>query len=703
MVWASLKAFARQDADIRKSVEIPLELADMRIEPETLAERIVRGKPDVVGFSCYVWNIRKVMAVVRRLKEEMPGTPVILGGPEVSPRARSLMERNGGVDVVVQGEGEETFAELLRHYGGLGGGLGEIRGITFRERGEIRETEARPQVSVERLPSAYLSGFPEMDQFFPYAFLEGSRGCPFDCKYCDWWTSQRIRWRPLERVLKELEFLATRARIIFFTDSDFFMDRPRAKAILRAFSALSKRHPIVLDIETNPIFLDDECMSLMNSGQMRPEGGVQSIDDRVLEGITRPHNFHKLDAKMDRLKQLAPRNLICIDMLIGLPGDTLDGFRRSMDWMLSKHPALPIAFHSLALPGSGMGRAPEKYQIEFERDPPYRVLGTRTFPRKDVLKAALIGNYVRKFSTDPYVLGALYGLSDEVAGKSELPYLSTFQAFFEFLCQEKPHLALVESDEFQDFEKGIAAWGQFPWFKDMHLGDKDQADDVLLTLRAFLEREAVRYGVAEASRDRINGEIEGGLRRNAWCRRTEDMRGALEQAIRGWPENFEAGRKVLLWGCGIVRLEDVIRRRGVELMAVETEKCSTLDTSVFFSKVFPWSIEEFLEAPWEEGSFDAIAGIGFNMPVDPLLSGTLALRLGKWLKKGGQMVLLETDGGIRERELHGWEVPAGAGLSENGRSLGMEREDGRLWWRTYRKDNAFAEPSAPRHPGVGAA
>ncbi len=681
IAWATLKSYALQDPDLGRHVDIGLELADMSVDAEALAGRIVAGKPDVVGFSCYVWNIRKSLEVARRVREELPGTPIILGGPEVSPLALETVGRNPAVDVVVKGEGEGTFAELLRHYLGSGPGLGEVAGIAYREKGEVRETGARALLDVSRMPSPYLSGFPELDRFIPYVFLEGSRGCPFDCKYCDWWTSQKIRWHPVERVVKELEFLAPRSRIIFFTDSDFFMDRPRAKAVLRAFSALAKRHPIVLDFEMNPIFMDEECMALVNSGQIRPEGGVQSINDRVLEGITRPHNFEKLDRKVGRLRELAPRARICVDMIIGLPGDTLEGFHRSMDWMLSKRPDMPIAYHAIALPGSGMGKTPEKYGIDFEKEPPYRVLAAPGFPKEHILAGVQIGTYVRKFSSDPYVLEALYGVAGLLVGRKELPHFSAFRDFYEFLGGEKLGLPYEGTRELQDPAKGTAVWNQFAWFKDVHLRDENQPDDVLLALKRYVARTAAAHGF-EREAQRILEGIERGLRRNVWCRRTAEARRALEAAVREWPESFAAGKRVLLWGAGAIRLQGALERPGVDLSSVELEKFSFLDTTIFYARVFPWGMEEFLEAAWEEGTFDTVVGAGVNMAVNQALAGRLAGRLARWLKPEGRMLALKAEGPV-EWEIQGVEMPAGYGFSEAGRLTGTEGGWGRLSWIAY--------------------
>src|SRR5262245_49156941 len=110
---------------------------------ENVASQILAGQPDVVGLSCYVWNVKTLMAASQRIKEVKPDIKIVLGGPEVGPLATSVLRKHPYVDIVVKSEGEVPFAEIVEALGN-GGDYGRVRGIAFQREGEIYETKNAP-------------------------------------------------------------------------------------------------------------------------------------------------------------------------------------------------------------------------------------------------------------------------------------------------------------------------------------------------------------------------------------------------------------------------------------------------------------------------------------------------------------------------------------------------------------------------------
>ena len=116
-----LKAYALKDNFIRENADI--EIIDF--DTETLnVQQIVyylsQSRPDIIGFSCYCWNIDKVLDIARIIKTIYPHIKIVLGGPEVGPVGTKYLNENHFMDVVIKGEGEITFAELLKYYLGEG-------------------------------------------------------------------------------------------------------------------------------------------------------------------------------------------------------------------------------------------------------------------------------------------------------------------------------------------------------------------------------------------------------------------------------------------------------------------------------------------------------------------------------------------------------------------------------------------------------
>ena len=142
-----------------------------------------KEKPNIVGFSCYCWNMDKVLDLSRLLKQLYPEIKIILGGPEVGPVAHKYIMENPAVDIIVRGEGEVTFQELLRSYLGVDGSLASVKGITYRENDRIVSTEERPLLDdLGDIPSPYLAGI--LTPRDEVTYLETFRGCPYRCAFC---------------------------------------------------------------------------------------------------------------------------------------------------------------------------------------------------------------------------------------------------------------------------------------------------------------------------------------------------------------------------------------------------------------------------------------------------------------------------------------------------------------------------------------
>ena len=162
-------------------------------------------KPDVICFSCYLWNISYVEALLAEIPKILPGVRLWLGGPEVSFNARELLDRYPQLEGIMCGEGEETFRDLLVCLEKDDSGMERIQGIVFRRKadGKIIETPARPVMDLNQVPFVY----EDMKEFAnKIIYYESSRGCPFSCSYCLSSIDKCLRFRDIERVKQELQF-----------------------------------------------------------------------------------------------------------------------------------------------------------------------------------------------------------------------------------------------------------------------------------------------------------------------------------------------------------------------------------------------------------------------------------------------------------------------------------------------------------------
>ncbi len=347
--------------------------------------RIIEKSPQVVSFSCYIWNIETVLRLTARLKRALPGLRVVLGGPEVSYRAGALLRGEPSVDYVLSGEGERPFAMLLT---ALSGGLPltDIPGLCYRDGDTVIEGE--PYVTNELPPSPYCAEY--FDTLNArIAYLETSRGCPFSCAFCLSGRCGGVRYYPMERVYSEILLLANSgAKTIKFVDRTFNADRKRALAIIRF---IRKRYgtdvprDVCFHFEIAGDLLDEETLTELSEspvGLFQMEIGIQSFHEPTLTAIARKTDIERLKRNVRRL--LACQTVhVHVDLIAGLPREDMSTFAKSFNaaYSLSPH-MLQLGFLKL-LHGAPMRENTDAYPCVYSAKPPYEVISTPWMSEQD--------------------------------------------------------------------------------------------------------------------------------------------------------------------------------------------------------------------------------------------------------------------------------------------------------------------------------
>lgn len=396
----SLRAYAGEE--LAKHVEI----AEYTINNSLMEvlSGIYGRKPDVIGFSCYIWNISMVLELVMELAKLLPQVPIWLGGPEVTYDAPGLLEKYPQLAGVMIGEGEETFRELLYYYVNQELEVVESPGmeITVQENGEAGAvatdlgnisglclptgfTPSRELTDMSALPFLYT----DLEAFEnKIIYYESSRGCPFRCSYCLSSIDKKVRLRDITTVKKELQFfLDHRVKQVKFVDRTFNCNHEHAKEIwqyiLEHDNGVTNFH-----FEVSADILSDEEIQLL--AQMRPglaqlEIGVQSINPKTLEAIHRMMDVEKLEEIVAKIN--AGNNVHQhLDLIAGLPFEDYESFGRSFNRVYAMKPEqLQLGFLKV-LKGSEMCERVEEYGIHYTDKPPYEVLFTNWLKFEDVLK-----------------------------------------------------------------------------------------------------------------------------------------------------------------------------------------------------------------------------------------------------------------------------------------------------------------------------
>ncbi|WP_242833891.1 B12-binding domain-containing radical SAM protein [Desulfosporosinus sp. OT] len=367
---------------------------------DQIAGEIYEAKADVIGFSCYIWNMKEIAALIRRLHPVCPDTRFVIGGPEVSFEAEEFLREHREVDALVIGEGEKTFLELLTEWQN-GRDLSHVAGIAWSENGKITVNPPRPaSPDLNDLPLPYT----EIEDFTGrLVYVETTRGCPFNCQYCLSSTFKGVRFLEPERFRRMFRhLLESGVGTIKFVDRTFNANKRHAMEILNIVQEESEKLPdayrIRVHCEIAGDLLDDEWMDYFRNyprGLIQLEIGVQSTHLPTLKIVARPQNFEDWKKFIPEMQSFEiPLHL---DLIAGLPEENWSTFRISFnDVYLIKPDMLQLGFLKV-LKGSGLRLQSKRYGLLFTPDPPYTILETPFLSHSEILQLQRMEDLIDKY------------------------------------------------------------------------------------------------------------------------------------------------------------------------------------------------------------------------------------------------------------------------------------------------------------------
>ena len=363
---------------------------------EEILQDIYKKKPDVLAFSCYIWNIRHVRELVRELRKVLPQVPIWLGGPEASYDAKGLLEHYPEVTGVLIGEGEESFYELCRYYDGTLEDLSEVKGLVYREGESLKENGFAFVENLSSLTFAY-EDFSDFEHKIIY--YESSRGCPFSCSYCLSSIDKSVRFRDLELVKKELQtFIDAKVPQVKFVDRTFNCKVSHAMEIWNYIhehdNGVTNFHfEVASDLITEE---ELELFAKMRNGLIQLEIGVQSTNENTVCEIRRKMDFEKVAKFVTKVKALGNIHQH-LDLIAGLPEENYESFAKSFDDVFSLRPEqLQLGFLKV-LKGSYMYENREAYGLVYRSEPPYEVLSTNWVSYDEMIRLKAIEQIVELY------------------------------------------------------------------------------------------------------------------------------------------------------------------------------------------------------------------------------------------------------------------------------------------------------------------
>lgn len=451
----SLKAYAQEKLGLAGDGQgaIAIEIGEYTINHpcSKILGSIFEKKPDIVGFSCYIWNMEYVRQLAEDLPKILPGVKIWLGGPEVSFCAESLMEEFSWLEGVMRGEGERAFAGIIRSYGqhkdkagrkdgeeGIsenkdGGesisedreGWEEIPGIVYRnQKGEIVRNPQGEVMDLSEVPFPYVQDWmKDLDLRHRIIYYESSRGCPFSCSYCLSSVDKQVRFRDLALVFEELQFfLDRRVAQVKFVDRTFNCKRSHSTAIwkylLEHDNGVTNFH---FEIGADLLREEDlDILKKMRPGLLQLEIGVQTANPKTLREIHREMDIDVLERVVARIK--AGRNIHQhLDLIAGLPFEDRESFFASFDRVYRMRPdQLQLGFLKV-LKGSWMEEHKGDYGLRHTSLPPYEVLGTNWLGYEDIQRLKEIEEMVEVYYNS--------GQFTRTMGRLEALYLRPVEMF----------------------------------------------------------------------------------------------------------------------------------------------------------------------------------------------------------------------------------------------------------------------------------
>lgn len=455
--------------------------------PEQILPEIFKECPDVIGFSCYIWNFSIVCRLAAELKKVLPQAFIFFGGPEVSYNAAQVLERTSA-DLVVHGEGEETVFRLLQALESKAP-LQSIPGITCWVEGSISENPDMPPISMDDLPFVY-HNMTELEHKIIY--FESSRGCPFSCQYCLSCNDHNVRFMSLPKVFRALDFfLSQKVRQVKFVDRTFNCDKQYAMSIWQ-YLAEHDNGITNFHFEIAAELLDGEILSFLKTvrrGQFQFEIGVQSTYPPTLKAIRRITKLSLLRHIVGELKQ-GDNIHLHLDLIIGLPLESYEQFQQSFNDVYSLSPdQLQVGFLKL-LKGSGLYETASQYGIVCSEFPPYEVLYTRELPYEKLLKLKMLEEMVETY----YNSGRFQQLISYLVGLFPTPF-DCFEALASFYEEQGYHLVSHSNVEyytilyrfFQTLNRGDST--RFQWLAKHDLYSHEKAKKIPEWLTVSLEPE----------------------------------------------------------------------------------------------------------------------------------------------------------------------------------------------------------------------
>ncbi len=393
----SIKAFLEKN-------NVKCELAEYTINDsyEHTFYDIIKKKPDIIGFSTYIWNIKLVERLCDDIKIALPDVKIVFGGPEAGYSDKKYKN----VDKIISGEGEAEFYKYV--------------------------TDKKIEFDFLNQPFSYTS------DILPgkTVYYESSRGCPYRCSYCISSLEKALKFKSVEKVKEELEFfIKNKVKKVKFIDRTFNI-RKDANEIFEFI--IKNASETGFHFEIKPEIFNEKSFEILEKapkGLIQFEAGLQSLNPDTLKAINRKNDVDVIFSNMKRL--LKNNNIhIHIDLIAGLPYEDFKSFKAGFDKVYSLKPDMLQLGFLKVLNGTQIKEEAKKYKIEYSPYPPYQIIKTKWLSVEDIINLKYVEEGLEELSNKKFFKRSLEFLFN----KNDI---SPFTLFYKFgvLINDEPPLS----------------------------------------------------------------------------------------------------------------------------------------------------------------------------------------------------------------------------------------------------------------------
>lgn len=368
--FISNHALRMVEATLRTSLLDGLELQVHDLtEPdlETLVDEVLAFDPDILACSAYLWSFPFLVDLARRIKEDDGSRLVVFGGPSARPSMLSLPpweQAAADIDVLVINEGEITFHQIVEMKDRSREALASVVGVALPDDdGGWTETPTRPLGDLNEFASPYVLGCAPGSGL---GVLQTYRGCPFTCTFCEWGTLESPkRVRNVDNLADELSAMGRLdLQGVLLVDAGLNLNNNAFKNLSRAAddTGFFTEHPLICEVYPARVRTDHiEFLRKIRGALVGV--GLQSFDNDVLAHVERSYDEQRFE---DNLAQLTDVASVAVEIIMGLPGDNPESFRRTFERARNLPSAALRVYHCVVLPSALMVRAPPHYNMDYD-------------------------------------------------------------------------------------------------------------------------------------------------------------------------------------------------------------------------------------------------------------------------------------------------------------------------------------------------